>query len=954
MNRIRGWAFLALSAGFLGSGMAAVGNPEPLVDVQADVLQAGEVEAWANQGTLGGAFAVVPLGGATVGEVEGVKAVTFDGRFDMFKSDFPAPDAVTGNHPYTVFLRVLNPALDPEECVVYWARRGTADRAAQLNYGSSPLFGAVTHWGGNDMGFDGGVPEPGRWHTLAVRYAGGENGLEELFVNAELNASERKTLDLFTGDPIYLATNLNPRTGFSGSLAEVRIYGYALSDEELARLHAGEGEADQQALVKLTAADLPPGRLERWENAGTAGGAFGTWRHVPQAAEVDGRPAVVFGGDAWLRSSFTWDGLGQGQPFTVQFHARAEVGTRRQAPLAFGHADRGEFLRFNYSANRESGALSVRGVEDGPSFRRYTPGSGAWHHIAYTWSGAPGNELRVYVDGELDHAAVVPMPRESALHGYLGRSYGGVWLTEEADFTGALADAQVYDRALSQLEIRTRLGLASAFQPAPDDQGSVDALQVNLQWQPGNPAAAGSDLYIGTDPAAVAAAGRDAEAYAGRLAADADRFGPLDLHLGQTYYWRVDHVDGEGTVLDHGRVWSFSAPTGHATQPEPRDGFSAVPADINTLSWTPGPFTTGQTLYFGTSREAVEAGAEPDGKLALDADVGTLELPNDTLQQGTIYYWRVENRNVEGQPVTAGEVWSFRTVDAHKPGHVTFLATSDAHFDNELVYASNLATIEMMNRIAGRELPADVGGGMVRTPRGVVINGDLVDHGGHPQRGPRGWAGFVELYGLDGRDGRLAYPLYEGFGNHDGGPGSVVREGIKTRNRYRVGLTMVSENGYHYSWDWEHVHLVQLNNFAGSGPEHATVGPPAHHPEHSLEFLKNTLEEHVGDSGRPVVINQHYGFDGWGMGWFSEKARDLLYDVIKDYNVVLLIAGHNHAAFIGEWRGFRYLSDGAAQRGARPGDFFVVQIEGDEMVIAQWTPDGWSNQRARVSIKMPE
>ena len=167
---------------------------------------------------------------------------------------------------------------------------------------------------------------------------------------------------------------------------------------------------------------------------------------------------------------------------------------------------------------------------------------------------------------------------------------------------------------------------------------------------------------------------------------------------------------------------------------------------------------------------------------------------------------------------------------------------------------------------------------------------------------------------------------------------------------------MVSENGLHYSWDWEHVHLVQLNNFAGSGPEHAQSGPSPHNhdPEHSLEFLIETLAKNVGDSGRPVIIAQHYGWDGWGKSWWDDEARDLLEEAIADYNVVLLIGGHNHAAFISEWRGYTYLSSGAAQRGNSPGDFFVVEIDRNEMIMAHWTSNGWSQHRQRISIGAPE
>lgn len=136
---------------------------------------------------------------------------------------------------------------------------------------------------------------------------------------------------------------------------------------------------------------------------------------------------------------------------------------------------------------------------------------------------------------------------------------------------------------------------------------------------------------------------------------------------------------------------------------------------------------------------------------------------------------------------------------------------------------------------------------------------------------------------LTGTEGKLNFPVYETFGNHDGGPKSLVRTAIKERNRGRAGLTEVSENGLHYSWDWNNIHIVSLGISPGT-----TKRP--YDPEHSSEFAAKDLAKHVGRSGRPVILLHHFGFDkGHSLGWWPEEWRTAYYDLIKDYNAIAIM-----------------------------------------------------------------
>lgn len=111
---------------------------------------------------------------------------------------------------------------------------------------------------------------------------------------------------------------------------------------------------------------------------------------------------------------------------------------------------------------------------------------------------------------------------------------------------------------------------------------------------------------------------------------------------------------------------------------------------------------------------------------------------------------------------------------------LTFFTTSDTHLgwdpkthkvcnSSYSSYDLNRAVVEELNHLPGSvEWPPSMGGGRVEEPAGVTLSGDIVD------RGPEAvdytqWLNFTQLFGLTGAEGLLRYPVFEGYGNHDGG-----------------------------------------------------------------------------------------------------------------------------------------------------------------------------------------
>jgi len=123
---------------------------------------------------------------------------------------------------------------------------------------------------------------------------------------------------------------------------------------------------------------------------------------------------------------------------------------------------------------------------------------------------------------------------------------------------------------------------------------------------------------------------------------------------GVTYYWRVDEIDVAGKVTT-GTVWSFTAASQKAYDPQPKSGAKYVATDAK-LTWTAGYGGQFHSVYFGTSFDDVNNAS--GGKPQADATY----TPAGPLAKGTMYYWRVDESDATGKTVYQGDVWSFTTM----------------------------------------------------------------------------------------------------------------------------------------------------------------------------------------------------------------------------------------------------------------------------------------------------
>ncbi len=351
----------------------------------------------------------------------------------------------------------------------------------------------------------------------------------------------------------------------------------------------------------------------------------------------DGRPALAY---HWNDDSATWGARTQAvyplnewthcaltiQPTKATFYingAEAHVVTVRHNPANWNQpfhlgGDGGS----GYVDRRMKGALDdvvffsraldaqqVAGLMAGtlPVFlkaEKPTPADGATGiNMPVTWLQWTPGEKSIYEDVYLGTTPeltaenrVVQQP--AAMKMYIqvtpplepGQTY--YWRVDSLDITkNLLATGDVWRF--------TVLALKASF-PSPADGATGEFPGLVLTWMKGRDAAS-HRVYFGSDAAAVAGGAADAD----KGPADEPSFNTGALRASTTYYWRVDTINLDETVLQ-GDVWSFST-------------VDAGPAGKITREWWSGIGGTAINLLTGdaaypkspTGREYVDQFAGP-------------------------------------------------------------------------------------------------------------------------------------------------------------------------------------------------------------------------------------------------------------------------------------------------------------------------------------------------------
>jgi hypothetical protein len=287
-----------------------------------------------------------------------------------------------------------------------------------------------------------------------------------------------------------------------------------------------------------------------WSGHGNHGSIIG------KAEWADGyqRTALTFGEDVYVEAG-GFNGITGTAPRTCCAWIRTTTANRNI--MSWGQNVAGQKWRMRIDG---TGGLRAE-VNGGYHYGVTNIADGRWHHVAVTFEddGSPDAlDTLLYVDGRLDSTA-------ASLDEPIDTGTGPVRIGESpwhnAPFMDEIDDARIYDKVLTAEEIQqVMLGDTKlAGNPVPDRVALVDIRDISsLSWSQGDTAAS-HDVYFDTDRDAVATADNSSPLFQGNQTDTSLPLADLVEFGGGDYYWRVDEIEADGTVID-GTIWKFTVP----------------------------------------------------------------------------------------------------------------------------------------------------------------------------------------------------------------------------------------------------------------------------------------------------------------------------------------------------------------------------------------------------------
>jgi hypothetical protein len=332
--------------------------------------------------------------------------------------------------------------------------------------------------------------------------------------------------------------------------------------------HDGVGEYPGEVWTfktKPVIAVTDPNLVGFWSFDQDENGVAVDWSGRDKHGEILGDPEPLEG---YNGKALSFDGVDDRvevpQVFSVDMTLMAWVKTDVPGPTGTAGREGNGLLWSDHAGGGDHFLLSVLGTklafETGPGGNPTTVSNrdvvtGEWVHVAATRLDS-SSQVQVFINGLLDATGTHTGDNNIGANPVI--VIGGNAL-DSRYFKGSIDEVRAYDRVLTADEIVAALrgNLSLAWNPSPAMGEAIDVRFTGpLTWSAGD-GAAEHDVYLGTDRTTVETATPEtAGVYKGRRTDTT--FALVDSLLWDTsYYWRIDEVATDGTVV-RGNVWSFA------------------------------------------------------------------------------------------------------------------------------------------------------------------------------------------------------------------------------------------------------------------------------------------------------------------------------------------------------------------------------------------------------------
>ncbi|HEX9601469.1 MAG TPA: family 43 glycosylhydrolase, partial [Mariniflexile sp.] len=213
---------------------AAVSTHKKIIDITAEDLNTDVLTKVVNKGSISGIFSKV--GDVSVSTDKDTGKKVFEFKKGALVWDQPVPKNLAWNGSFTIATWVKNPEISKEgEFLASWCDRHAFNLANSYNalaYNSGH-YGAVAHLDGHfDMRYNT-LPKANEWHHIVVTFDG---VVEKIYVDGVLDNSQNMLLSsaIDNAEIIIGASDIGEH--YSGFMASLRMYDYALNQHELNKL----------------------------------------------------------------------------------------------------------------------------------------------------------------------------------------------------------------------------------------------------------------------------------------------------------------------------------------------------------------------------------------------------------------------------------------------------------------------------------------------------------------------------------------------------------------------------------------------------------------------------------------------------------------------------------------------------------------------------------------------